>query len=137
MRYIGTSLGGCLRSLLAEEVSEEDVLFIGTRTNCPTLLEYVEVVKNYHSFGNDWVKNPERYKLSAYPWDEVLSLAVHLYENGKIHQPRLYSEYTTINEFERVTSLWLEVVPTNTNTTPAVVNAYEHYRMLDKLTQHE
>jgi len=133
MRYIGTSLGGCLRSLLAEEVSEEDVLFIVTRTNCPTLQDYIEVVRNYYSFGNDWVKDPTRYRLSAYPWDEVLSLADHLYQNGKIHQPRLYSEDTT----ERIDSLWLEVVPTNTNTTPAVVKAYEHYQMLDKLTQHE
>jgi len=31
--------------------------------------------------------------------------------------------------------LWLEVVPTNSNTTPVVVEAYEKYKMLDSLTR--
>jgi hypothetical protein len=31
--------------------------------------------------------------------------------------------------------VWIEVSPKSRNTTPAVVQAYEHYKMLDSLTQ--
>ena len=37
MMYIGTSLGGCLLSIMGGEVSEDDVMFIVTRTLSPTI----------------------------------------------------------------------------------------------------
>ena len=40
MMYIGTSLGRCLRDILMDEVSEQDVLLIITRTQ----------TKDYDSF---------------------------------------------------------------------------------------
>jgi hypothetical protein len=35
MMYVGTSLGGCLLGIMNNEVSEDDVMFIVTRTLCP------------------------------------------------------------------------------------------------------
>jgi len=41
---IGTSLGKCVRSILAGEVKEEDVLFIVSNTKCPNIESLMEVI---------------------------------------------------------------------------------------------
>ena len=52
MMYIGTSLGGCLVSLMHNEVSEDEVMFIVTRTFCPDYDAFIQVVEQYYSEGN-------------------------------------------------------------------------------------
>ncbi len=52
MMYIGTSLGGCLLSLMSKEVSEDEVMVIITRTDAPDYEQYINVVKSYHAQGN-------------------------------------------------------------------------------------
>lgn len=141
MKYIGLSLGGCLGSLLAGEVSEDDVMFIVTRTMCPDYERYVNVVKAYHAQGNPFASNIERYELGAHDEEKVLELAERLYYQGKIHQPRIFVEESGMGHgryrhpSEYGDGLWMQVVPTNTNTNPAVVEAYEKYKMLDALTK--
>jgi hypothetical protein len=75
MKLIGLSLGGCLSSLMRGEVSEDDVMFIVTRTNCPDFDRYIKVVEAYHSQGNIYSSNPERYELTDYPLEKVTDLA--------------------------------------------------------------
>ena len=141
MFYIGTSLGGCLRSVLANEVSEDKVMFIVTRTMCPDFQRYIQVVEAYHKQGNPYARNPGKYELGYYKLEEVTDLATRLWNSGKIHQPRVFVEeqshgrYT--HPFGYGDELWLEVRPSNYNTTPAVVDAYEKYKMLDALTKHD
>lgn len=138
--YIGTSLGGCLQSLMAGEVSIDEVMFIVTRTMCPTFDKYIDVVKRYHAEGNLYARKPSQYELSESSLDDVIEMASRLYYLGKIHQPRVFVEeggfgvaYQHPTEYGN--GLWMQVVPTNTNTTPAVVEAYEHYKLLDSLTR--
>jgi len=140
MMYIGTSLGGCLKSLMAGEVSIDEVMFIVTRTMCPDYEKYIQVVKQYYAEGNLYARNPSRYDLSESSLDDVIEMASRLYYLGKIHQPRVFVEeggfgvaYQHPTEYGN--GLWMQVVPTNTNTTPAVVEAYEKYKMLDALTR--
>jgi len=143
MMYIGTSLGGCLLSLMAGEVSEDEVMFIVTRTLCPSFEEYMNVVKQYHSDGNPYSNNPARYSLGDYDFTMVKELATRLYYSGRIHQPRVFdSEGTTAGHYYSYNhpaklghGLWMQVVPTNDNTTPMVVEAYEKYKILDSLTK--
>jgi hypothetical protein len=141
MLYIGTSLGGCLRSILAHEVSEAEVMFIVTRTMCPDFQRYIQVVEAYHKQGNPYARNPDKYELGYYKLEEVTDLATRLWNSGKIHQPRVFVEeqshgrYT--HPFGYGDELWLEVRPSNYNTTPAVVDAYEKYKMLDALTKND
>ena len=138
MLYIGTSLGGCLLSLMNNEVSEDDVMFIVTRTMCPDYTRYIEVVKVYHDHGNPYASNPSLYELSNYPLEDVTKLASRLWNDGKIHQPRVFVEegYGQYNHpVAYGDGLWLHVVPTNQNTTSAVVEAWEKYKMLDALTK--
>jgi hypothetical protein len=141
MMYIGTSLGGCLKSLMAGEVSIDEVMFIVTRTMCPTFDKYIAVVKQYYAEGNIYARNSSRYDLTESSLDDVIEMASRLYYLGKIHQPRVFVEeggfgvaYSHPTEYGN--GLWMQVVPTNTNTTPAVVEAYEKYKMLDALTRY-
>jgi len=115
--YIGTSLGGCLLSLMSKEVSEDEVMVIITRTN-------------------PYASRPERYELNDYELDDLIDLATRLWYNGKIHQPRSFVGSTGYRHpFNHGDKLWFEVVPTLDNSTPAVVDAYEKYKMLDVLTK--
>lgn len=140
MMYIGTSLGGCLLSLMANEVSEDDVMFIVTRTMCPDYETFISVVKQYHAEGNPYARNPAQYGLGDHDLTKVTELATRLYHRGKIHQPRVFA-HAGGNQMEYAHpvklghGLWMQVVPTNDNTTPAVVEAYEKYKVLDALTR--
>ena len=138
MMYIGTSLGGCLKSLMANEVSEDEVMFIVTRTDCPDYEKFVGVVKMYYAQGNPGGWHSERYELGDYELEDVLKLAERLWYRGKIHQPRTFASSGILgysHPFQIGDMLWWQVVPTNTNNTPIVVDAYEKYKMLDALTR--
>lgn len=136
MMYIGTSLGGCLLSLMNKEVSEDEVMVIVTRTDAPDFEKYINVVKAYHLQGNLYASKPERYELNDHNLEDLLILAERLWYNGKIHQPRSFVGSTSYRHpFVNGDKLWFEVVPTIDNTTPAVVDAYEKYKMLDTLTK--
>lgn len=136
MMYIGTSLGKCLRSILMGEVSEADVLLIITRTMAPDIEKFIVVVKMYYEDGNYTSRNSSDYYLSVKPWDEVEALACRLYNSGKIHQPRNFTSLgSQFIHPELSNDIWVEVSPKSRNTTPAVKQAYEHYKMLDNLTK--
>jgi hypothetical protein len=141
--YIGTSLGGCLNSLMAGEVSEDDVMFIVTRTLCPNFTAFMQVVEQYYAEGTPVTRSTYSYSLSEYDLTKVKELATRLYYSGRIHQPRVFDNdartaghYYPYNHPAKLGhGLWMQVVPTNDNTTPAVVQAYEKYKMLDALTK--
>ena len=143
MMYIGTSLGGCLLSLMNNEVSEDEVMFIVTRTLCPTYDTFMQVVEQYYAEGNPHSRNPAQYGLSDYDLTKVKELATRLYYSGRIHQPRVFDsegrksehsyQYNHPARFGK--GLWMQVVPTNDNSNPAVVDAYEKYKVLDTLTK--
>ena len=141
--YIGTSLGGCLLSLMANEVSEDQVMFIVTRTLCPDYKTFIQVIQQYHAEGNPNARNPAQYGLGDYDLTKVTELATRLYFSGRIHQPRVFDNagrtaghYYPYNHPAKLgQGLWMQVVPTNDNSTPAVVEAWEKYKMLDNLTK--
>jgi len=139
MMYIGTSLGGCLTSLMNGEVSEDEVMFIVTRTNCPKFEHFIDVVGSYHSQGNPYASNPELYELGDHAVEKVIELATRLWDSGRIHQPRAFvgdrygSSYRHPANYGH--GLWMQVVPTNQSTNPSVVEAWEKYKMLDALTK--
>jgi len=136
MMYVGTSFGGCLLSIMNNEVSEDDVMVIITRTDAPDYDRYIGVVKAYHAQGNPFARNPERYDLDDYKLEDLIALAHRLWYAGKIHQPRRFvGDNDYLHPFKHGHKLWFQVVPTNENSTPAVIDAYEKYKMLDVLTR--
>ena len=83
------------------------------------------------------------HELGGYDLTKVKELATRLYYSGRIHQPRVFDNegrtaghYYPYNHPARLgNGLWMEVVPTIENNTPAVVDAYEKYKFLDSLTK--
>jgi len=139
MLYIGTSLGRCLLSLMRGEVSEDEVMFIVTRTDCPDYERYINVVDAYHAQGNPYASDPSQYELNDYPLEKVRDLAALLWHSGKIHQPRTFVGNVGGRPYRHPVGyrngIWMQVVPTNQNTNPSVVEAWEKYKMLDELTK--
>ena len=137
MMLIGTSLGGCLKSIMSGEVSEDDVLCIISRTKCNDLEGLMYVVEDYYTAGNRFATVPTNYQLEQFDLDEVKLLAQRLYRSGKIHQPRMFKNDTGFVHTDLTRDqLWLEIAP-RPNATPAVVNAYKQYKMLVELTKDE
>jgi hypothetical protein len=121
---------------MAGEVSEDEVMFIVTRTDCPDYERYVGVVNAYHEQGNPFASNSQYYELGDYELEDVLKLAESLWYKGKIHQPRTFVRSVGYQHpFQVGDDLWWEVVPTVRSTNHAVVDAYEKYKMLAALTQ--
>ena len=141
MMYIGTSLGGCLVSLMHNEVSEDEVMFIVTRTFCPDYDAFIQVVEQYYSEGNSYQRRSTLNNLGEYDLTDVKALATRLYFSGRIHQPRVFDDesrraghsYPYNHTTKLGHGLWMQVVPTNDNNTPAVVEAWEKYKMLDSV----
>jgi hypothetical protein len=79
------------------------------------------------------------YELNDYSIEELTALATRLWESGKIHQPRTFIGDGIGRPFRHPAGsghgLWMQVIPTNNNTTPSVVEAWEKYKMLDELTK--
>ena len=134
---IGTSLGGCLQSLMKGEVSEDEVLLLITRTMSPNHEGLMTIVEMYHSHGNFMSSKPGQYEMTEFPLEEVKELATRLYQEGKIHQPRNFGVHGSFIHPGLATTAgcWVEVNPMTSNLNPAVVDAYDKYRMLDALTK--
>lgn len=137
MMLIGTSFGGCLKSILAGEVSEDDVLLIIARTQAKDLESIMNLAEMYYREGNRYATVPGNYQFDkSIDLDEVKALAVRLYICGKIHQPRMYDHGSGfLHPDMSRDALWLEVNPIGLNKNPAVIEAYEKYKVLDSLTK--
>jgi hypothetical protein len=134
MMLVGTSLGGCIRSLALGEVSTDDVLVIITRTDCKTLEELIGVVKTYYEYGNASARQRSNYNLSECDIDRVIEITSELYHNGKIHQPRLYNGFGGFVHIELSRNeIWIPLAPSPKTDDGRVVEAYEKYKVLRSL----
>lgn len=135
MMLIGTSLGQCLRDILAGEVPESDVVMIITRTMAPDVERFLPVIEHYYygAGGGSYDLSVDGTK----SLDEVKELALRLFNGGKIHQPRCFPNFTGgyVHPGMSFAGNWIELAPKTWNTTPAVLEAYDKYKMLDALTK--
>jgi len=135
MMLIGTSLGQCLKDILSGEVPESDVVMIISRTMAPDVERFLPVLEQYYYGinGGDYDLSVNNTKTL----DEVNELGTRLFNTGKIHQPRCFPNFSGgfVHEGLRQAGKWIELPPKSWNTTPAVVEAYEKYKMLDALTK--
>lgn len=137
MMLIGTSFGGCLKSILSGEVSEDDVLIIIARTQAKDLEAVINLAERYYLEGNKYATVSKNYDFgNDIDLDSVKALAARLYLAGKLHQPRTFEASSGfIHPDMSHAGLWMEVNPIGLNNNPAVVEAYEKYRILDSLTK--
>lgn len=136
MMLIGTSLGGCLKSILMGEVSEDNVALIVARTKTTDLEDFLDLVKSYYFDGNPYAPLSEKYQFKETDsLEQLQAIAYRLYIGGRIHQPRLFEHGRELLVYLQHDALWLEVNPVSLNKNPAVIDAYEKYKMLDNLTK--
>ena len=130
---IGTSLGKCVKSILAGEVKEEDVLFIVTNTNCPTIETLMGVMEDYYYTYQSARNARERdYDMSDYSLTDVCSVAERLFKNGMLHQPRAVGSGMYGNA-HALKDTWYDIVPSPTSDNESVQEAWNHYTMIKKL----
>lgn len=134
MMLIGTSLGGCLKSLAKGEVIMDDVLVVITRTACKELPTLIHVVKDYHDKGNFLATKPDNYELSDQDLDKLIAIASDLWHNGKIHQPRLFHGGSGFQHVEMSRNeIWIPLAPSPKTDDQRVVDAYEKYQIVRNL----
>lgn len=134
MMLVGTSLGGCLKSLAKEEVSMDDVLVIITRTAFKDVDGLMRVVEKYHGEGNRYAFVSDNYNIADMDLDTIKSIAIDLYHNGKIHQPRLYNGEIGFAHVELSRNeIWIPLAPSPKTDDQIVVDAYNKYMVLRNL----
>ena len=132
---IGTSLGKCVKDILDGTVQEDDVVLIITRTMAPDSDRFNDVLEQYYGGING-----HAYDLSVNgtkTLEEVKELGTRLFDGGKIHQPRCFKNFPGgfIHPGMYGSGNWVDLAPANWNSTPAVVEAYKQYKVLDALTR--
>lgn len=136
MMLVGTSLGGCLKSIALGEVSVDDVLVIIARTDCRSIEDLLEVVETYHRDGNTYSRSPEQYQWSGIDLARVQNIAVGLWHHGKIHQPKTFNGYNGFVHVEMARGeVWIPLAPSPKTDDDRVVNAYEKYLITRNLLQ--
>jgi len=126
---IGTSLGKCVKSLLAGEVAYDDVLFIVSNTRGPDEEKLREIMTEYwYGYHSD-----PAYDMSAYTEQEVQDIAVKLFHDGKLFQPRMFIKGGWGNA-HGLQDTWYDIVP-SLGSSEAAKNAWDAYVMMSKLSQ--
>lgn len=123
--YIGTSLGRCLRSMLLGEVSYDQVLLISTGTWAETKESYLDVVRGYHSG-----VGASDYDMATWSLEEVSALALKLWCNGKIHQPRNFGGRPL---FPSYSDIWIEIFPPQVLENPAAKDLWNQLSIIARL----
>jgi len=128
---IGTSLGKCVKSILAGEVKEEDVLFIVSNTKCPTLESLMGVIEVYY-YENAGSRVRQEYDMSEYSLDDAQSVARHLMQSGKLHQPRCVGT-DIFGNAHSLRDTWYDIMPSPVTDNESVREAWNHYTMIKNL----
>lgn len=126
---IGTSLGKCVKDILAGNVAYDDVLFIVSNTRGPDEEKLREIMTEYwYGYHSD-----PAYDMSAYTEQEVQDIAVKLFHDGKLFQPRMFIKGSWGNA-HGLQDTWYDIVP-SLGSSEAAKNAWDAYVMMSKLSQ--
>jgi len=129
---IGTSLGKCVRSILAGEVKEEDVFFIVSNTECPDLESLMSVIEDYYYTYQGAMGRVADYDMSKYSLADACAVAQRLFEGGKLHQPRVVGTQIWGNAHD-LKDTWYDIVPSHNSDSESVREAWNHYTMIRSL----
>jgi hypothetical protein len=130
---IGTSLGKCVRSILAGEVKEEDVLFIVSNTMAPDLDRLMDVIEEYYYGYQGSGGRGAAYDMGEYELDDAKAIATRLMESGKLHQPRCTGK-SVFGNAHSLSDTWYDILP-SAGSSESAKNAWDAYVMMSKLSQ--
>jgi len=122
---IGFSFGRCVRDIVLGKVKEDEVMCIIARTFMKTDEDIGFVIEEYGYHPS---------YLRGLDIDKCKEVAIRLFHNGRIHQPRTFgsSRYAVPEGF-----VWMDLAPTPTDTSEATLEAWNNYRMMIRLCDDE
>lgn len=126
---VGASFSRCLRDIFENKVAIKDVLVIIARTDfTPHDDEQWAMIWEGYTMGG--MSNAEWIGLEAHE-EEMRSIAIDLYDGGKLHQPRQFKARP-----RRLTEYWYDVILSEevVSTNPAVKKAWDNYQMIAGLS---
>lgn len=130
---IGTSLGKCVRSLLAGEVDYDSVFCVIANTHAASEDELRAVIAEYHMTGT----RHSEYDMSAFSLEDACTMVINLYRDGKLHQPRIHQKMGVWSSGHHLKETWYDIVPTISSSSPAVVDAWNTYVTLSEICRGE
>lgn len=117
---IGLSLSRCVRDIVEGRVDIHDVLVLITRTDFdPTVdQQWQSIWDGYTGYRPEWNGLVE---------DDVKSVVMQLWDEGKIHQPRKFGAYP-----RRRPEYWLETVlpESELERNPAAKDAWDRFQVI-------
>jgi hypothetical protein len=119
---VGFSLGRCIRDIVKDIVSYDDVAFIITGTALRDEAAIKMCVEEY-MYRNDYLAGLEQ--------EQCTEIGLLLFNEGKLFQPRLQG----IRAFRIPEgAVWADLFPTNVSDSDAVKKAWEAYRFMLHMT---
>ncbi len=115
---IGFSFGRCVRDIVNGTVDFDDVVVIVTRTRITDADQLHNVIREYL-----W----EPTYLAGLDPETCYAVAQKLWDTAKLHQPRLNSVQPSHITDDYV---WMDLVPTATDQSEAVADAWKAYRTM-------
>ena len=123
---VGLSLSRCMRDIFNGTVDEQDVLVIVARTDFdPHNDNHWNQIWEGYTLGG--LSNPE-WADFVDDYDNFRRMAIRLYDNGKIHQPRQFKAHPP-----RLPYYWLECVVPEEEHNPAQQKAWDNYKLITDL----
>lgn len=119
---VGFSLGRCIRDIVTDIVSYDDVAFIITGTALRDQAAIKDCVEQY-MWRPDYLEGLDQ--------EQCLQVGIRLFDEGKLFQPRLQG----IRAFRIPEgAVWADLFPTNVSDSEAVKKAWEAYRFMLHMT---
>lgn len=118
---IGMSLGRCVRDIVEGNVEYDDILVIITRTACETEEHLEEAIHNYMY---------EPSYLLGLEYDDCISVAKRLFNDGKLHQPRLLrmrAGHPQRFSNGPASTIWWDAFPSSKMDNETVRKSWENY----------
>ena len=132
---VGLSFSRCLRDIVEGRVDYVDILVIIARTNFdPHDDDQWQQIWDGYRYGGlseaEWADAEDDTGVTN-PEEIYRNVAIQLYNNGKLHQPRQFREAHP----PRMPYYWLDCSVPAEERSPAAQKAWEHYQIISGLSK--
>jgi len=120
---IGFSLGRCIRDIVNEKISIDDVAFIIASTHITTRERLAEVILTYTA---------EPTYLHGCDYDQCMVIAEALWDTNRLLQPRRQGLH---RHAQPENAVWVDMFPTMLSENQSVKTAWDAYRFMLHMTE--
>jgi hypothetical protein len=120
---IGFSLGRCIRDIVNEKISIDDVAFIIASTHITTREHLAEVILTYTA---------EPTYLHGCDYDQCMVIAEALWDTNRLLQPRRQGMH---RHAQPENAVWVDMFPTMLSENQSVKTAWDAYRFMLHMTE--